>query len=85
MLIFSDWIPDDAKLKVRGAPNLKSSMGNVLLAMICLYIFINISLMAHAGALEFKAKLRNKRTIQMRLKGIELRASIERKDLELSR
>ena len=52
MLIFSDWIPDDANLKVRGAPNLKSTMGYVQLAMICLYIFINISLMARTVILD---------------------------------
>ncbi len=80
MLIFSDWIPDDANLKVRGAPNIKTTMGLVLLFMICLYILINLSLMVRAGALEFKAKWRKQQTIKMRLKGIELRASIDRKD-----
>ena len=60
MLIFSDWIPDDANLKLRGAFNLKSTMGYVLLAMICLYILINLSLMARAIVLEFKAKLRKR-------------------------
>ena len=80
MLIFSDWIPDDAYLKVKGAPNLKTTMGLALLLIICLYILINLSLMARAGALEFKAKWRKRQTIKMRLKGIELRASIDRKD-----
>jgi hypothetical protein len=85
MLIFSDWIPDDANLKVRGAPNLKMTMGLVLLAMICLYILIKLSLMACALALEFKAKWRKRQTIKMRLKGIELRASIHRKNDERRR
>jgi len=85
MLIFSNWIPDDANLKLRGAPNLKSTVGFVLLVMICLYIFINISLMARVAILDFKAKLRTRRTIQMRLKNTELRASIEQKDLEVIR
>lgn len=60
LLIFSDWIPDTAKLKVKGSPNLKSTMGLVLLAMIGLYILINLSLMAHAIVFEFKAKWRKR-------------------------
>ena len=60
MLIFSDWIPEDANLKVRGAPNLKSTMGLVLLAIICLYILINLSLMASAIVLELKSKWRKR-------------------------
>jgi hypothetical protein len=67
MLIFSDWIPEDANLKMRGDYNLKSTIGYVLIAMICLYIFINISLMAHTIILNFIAKLRTRRTIQLRL------------------
>jgi hypothetical protein len=54
LLIFSDWIPDTAELKVKGSPNLKSTMGLVVIAMICFYILINLSLMAHAIVLEFK-------------------------------
>ncbi len=54
MLIFSDWIPDEANLKGRGAPNLKTTIGLVLLAMICLYILINLNMMARAVALGFK-------------------------------
>jgi len=52
-------------------------MGRALLGVLCIYILINISLMARAMILEFKAKLRKQLTIKMRLKGIELRASIE--------
>jgi hypothetical protein len=85
MLIFSDWIPDEANLKVRGAPNLKTTTGLVLIATICFYILINLSLMARAVAKEFKEKLRKRQTIKMRLKGIELRASINRKKDERRR
>ena len=60
LLIFSDWIPDTAKLKVKGSPNLKSTMGLVLLAFICVYILINLSLMTRAIVLEFKAKWRKR-------------------------
>ena len=58
MLIFSNWIADDEKLAVRGNPNLKSTMGFVMLATIILYILINLSVMGRAILQEAKAKWR---------------------------
>ncbi len=68
MLIFSDWIPDDAKLKVKGSPNLKSTLGLTLLAIIIFYIAINLSILLREIIMQFKDKWRKRRTIKIRKK-----------------
>jgi len=74
MLIFSNWISDDEKLLVRGNPNLKSTMGLAMLALIIFCILINLSVMGRAILQEAKAKWKTRQTVNMRLRNIELNA-----------
>ena len=82
MLVFSDWVPDQATLPVKGTPNLKSMIGRGVIGIICLYVFVNLWIMGVEVAAQKKAWIRKVKIKRMEKRCAQLRESIAKRNQE---
>jgi len=66
MLIFSNWVPDDATMPYSDL-NLKTAVGRTMLGLVGVIIVTNIFIITKEIVLALKAKLRLRKKIQMTL------------------
>jgi len=66
MMIFSNWVPDDATMPYSDL-NLKTAVGRSMLVLIGVFILINVFVITREMVLALKAKLRQRKMIQMTL------------------
>ena len=78
MYMFTNYVPDDAT--VRGL-NFKTLLGRFMLALMLMFVLINIFMIARAAWLSFKDKKRSKLVAKLMRKRERLTKKLEKRQL----